>query len=846
MTIKPGKYNPLKPDIELFDYQSKKRYGLKLDGQGALQVGTISQDDTVHVRSAGKRVGDFDEQRDWRGGRGVEDLSSNPSAFWDSRYAWTMTPGHVHQTLQWRHARGLYLSDLHMPSKTRSLTWRALIPSGGSAAYVGMYFTSYGFAATQIRLWIRRVGNPGTLTVTLRDNTALPANILATQTIAYTDVVDLTSELKKFAISYTTINGNYFIVVAGAATDNKTNHWEVGGNAEGSAGLGFESFGGANWSNTAFNLYYHMQAAQVQRTFFTFFLDEAMYVVSKNDDGSASRLWINGDRGKATSGTSLSLSNSGKVWSTDMWATARVNIVRGTGAGQTRTISANSATKLDVTPVFDITPDSTSEYVIYSTDEFTEVTSTGLGRVYAQPIVVNQIVYFPQGILSGDPVIRRMVWSGTAHAFSDDTANKANALLKTQDGSGIRIWRAGTQLSYATAVAWANPPTALTFGSSAYVGDTTQAVTNLVEKDGLVYIFKEDGIWTLPSSSTSFTTTRLTSGIEKTPSRDNGRAVIVHQQFIYYSWLHSMIRMYGSSHDDVGQDFSGKGLPDNREGVISSMDSYLSSLFCAIDAGTGTSSVLIYDGLGWHESFRAFDSSLRCRMVKIQPCQETRNRIWTELGGDLFVQELPLHKSSPRLDSGVRYHHEGVVESSAIDMGTASALPKFIKELTVYCENLGDGNEIAVDYQVDDDVHTTNWTHATTLYESPESSAFLGLSNIRKFAYRLRIMSSNNTVPVDVMGVIPNGYARSPYKMVWTLRCRADNIISRGRLVKSDTLMRWLLDNARYPGRLEMQSQYELAHKFFVIVHPPRMFPYKPAQNGQPEEAVFTIVLEEA
>jgi hypothetical protein len=43
-----------------------------------------------------------------------------------------------------------------------------------------------------------------------------------------------------------------------------------------------------------------------------------------------------------------------------------------------------------------------------------------------------------------------------------------------------------------------------------------------------------------------------------------------------------------------------------------------------------------------------------------------------------------------------------------------------------------------------------------------------------------------------------------------------------------------------------MRSQYELAHKFFVIIHPPRMFPYKPGQNGQSEESVFTLVLEEA
>ena len=60
MAIKPGKYDPLKPDIELLDYKSKKRYGLRLEGASALQVGTISQDDTVHIRAAGKRVGEHD------------------------------------------------------------------------------------------------------------------------------------------------------------------------------------------------------------------------------------------------------------------------------------------------------------------------------------------------------------------------------------------------------------------------------------------------------------------------------------------------------------------------------------------------------------------------------------------------------------------------------------------------------------------------------------------------------------------------------------------------------------------------------------------------------------------
>src|SRR5688500_9613892 len=113
--IRPG-ISKYEWEVELTDTKSRRRYGLKVP-QGSLQIGTISQDDTVYVRNVGKRVGDFDEQRSWKGGRGAENLSDNAEAFWDSENAWTLTPGHVHQTLQWYHARGLRSEDMYMPTR---------------------------------------------------------------------------------------------------------------------------------------------------------------------------------------------------------------------------------------------------------------------------------------------------------------------------------------------------------------------------------------------------------------------------------------------------------------------------------------------------------------------------------------------------------------------------------------------------------------------------------------------------------------------------------------------------------------------------------------------------------
>lgn len=850
MAIYPGKYNPMKPDIELFDYKSKKRYGLKLDGPSALQVGTISQDDTVHIRTQGKRIGDFDEQRSWKSGRGVENLSSNGEGFWDAKDTWTLTPEKIHPTPLWRFAKGIRSSQLFMPDTT-SVSWGQLF---GDTRYLDTYFTAdETFTADYARLWIMRRGHPGTLTVEICSNSSTdPDTVLASATITASDVVDVTSVLKKFDWSSTiniTSSTIYHVKIYGASTDNKNNHWVVGGYSAVAADSNKRSSDGTTWTAGTFKLYYYIAPADISRTFESFVLDDAFYLVTLNDSSAVTaKLYINGDRGRASAGSTTVLTDSGKSWTTNRWANARVKIIRGTGAGQTSAITSNNTTQLAVS--FGTSIGSDSEYVIYSTPWFTELSGTGLAWVASRPVVVNQIAYFPQG---GANAIRRMIWTGTAHSFSADGSNTSHFLHSMSGSDGtIRIWSAHNSLSVgnpkvvyvANSVQWANPPTALTFGSAIYVGDATHQIKSLADKDGLLYVFKEDGPRTVSNNQV---VSHINNGVNKTPSYANGIASISHQQFLYYSWLHSLIRVYGSSHDDIGQDWRSQGLPDGREGVFRSLDSYTSLLIAALDAGpSGTSSVLAWDGIGWHELLRAYDSGKRIRYVKVQACEGTRNKMWVDVGGDLIFQDMPLQKASPYLDSGLRYMHEAVIESSAIDMGTASGLPKFIKELTVFAKNLGNKNSIHIDYQVDDDVHTSNWTEATSLFQSPEAVAFLGLSNVRKFAYRLRIMCGDNTSPPMVLGVVPNGYARVPYKMTWTMRCRADNITSRGRLAKPDQLMRWLLDNARYPGRVEMRSQYEMAHKYFVIIHPPRMFPYKPAQNGQAEESILTLVLEEA
>jgi len=68
--------------------------------------------------------------------------------------------------------------------------------------------------------------------------------------------------------------------------------------------------------------------------------------------------------GTASSGTATTLTDSGKTWTANQWAGYFVTISAGTGKGQLRTISSNTATALTVSSAWATTPDSTSQYSV--------------------------------------------------------------------------------------------------------------------------------------------------------------------------------------------------------------------------------------------------------------------------------------------------------------------------------------------------------------------------------------------------------------------------------------------------------------------------------------------------
>jgi len=71
------------------------------------------------------------------------------------------------------------------------------------------------------------------------------------------------------------------------------------------------------------------------------------------------------DSGTVSSATSNTLTDSAKNWGTDIWVDTYVEITDGTGKGQIRKISSNTADTLTVAANWSTVPDNTSKYRIF-------------------------------------------------------------------------------------------------------------------------------------------------------------------------------------------------------------------------------------------------------------------------------------------------------------------------------------------------------------------------------------------------------------------------------------------------------------------------------------------------
>jgi hypothetical protein len=373
----------------------------------------------------------------------------------------------------------------------------------GDTEYLARQFTPGGnYSADYATLWVKKVGTPnGSITVELwTDDGADKPNAIIGAITATDNSTALTwiSQMVKFDWTGTTSltsGTKYFIVMYGHASDDATNHWAVGVNSTVGSDVVLDSADGSTWAAATVSPYFRVVDADVPRTAHFFEYRSQLYAVTQPDDGTAGKLYENGDRGRALgAGQGASaLQDTAKSWTTNQWAGSVVKIWAGTGRGQYLPIASNDGDTLTVTGSFDITPvTADSEYVILDADYWTEVSTTGITKPVTDVLVSNGVVRFAQG--DGTNIRRATHSAPNAWAYADDGSNQADFLKLVAEPGGAQIWKSNNVSAGAVTVAKATPAAGnLTFGTAINVGNQEFLITGLerYEDPENLWVFKD-------------------------------------------------------------------------------------------------------------------------------------------------------------------------------------------------------------------------------------------------------------------------------------------------------------------------------------------------------------------
>ena len=160
------------------------------------------------------------------------------------------------------------------------------------------------------------------------------------------------------------------------------------------------------------------------------------------------------------------------------------------------------------------------------------------------------------------------------------------------------------------------------------------------------------------------------------PDDRNGKAALMHDVYLYISFLDGVERFYEGSLDDIGPNRD-EGLPANRRGNIVDMVGYAGRIYAAVNGGDSNySSILLYNGLGWHEVYRAPATGMEIRKLWIQPIPgQYIDRLWFSEGDELLWIGIDLN---PITNSNYRYCPCGEIQMSSIYAGMPGVEKVFV------------------------------------------------------------------------------------------------------------------------------------------------------------------------
>jgi hypothetical protein len=777
-------------------------------------------------------------QSSWLGGRGKKDYQVDNTGFLDSINAWTMTDQAIHPTIMMKPAKGIRSFD--------SIEWgtgpnleQETLNGGVPPFYIAQSFVaSATYTAKNLFFWMRQQSSTTPLYLYICSDTAgkpnvgaplasvvydqnIPSDGVSLRKATFSSGASLNSGTTYWVVFYQQSWAGYYTNYLGLSTVYSTGY--------------STSTDGSNWTATGGGIVavpFRLTDTDISRTFYPFYLWGAYHIVSKNDDGSAPAMYVNGDLALATVGLcgASTIGTTGKTWGTTKFVGARVRIVDGTGSGQNRIIASHTDTTLTISVPWTVNPDGTSIYCIYSTDWWTLISGHGLTNITNPPVVSKNFVWFPQGKFAFD---RRMTFTSGAYSFTTDGSNQKNILL------GIHTMADGTKrvigvkyddhdLRFATIPSTFGD---LSWGANKGVGEYGYKPNGFVTYNGVGYLFKENTVYKIVNGVIS---EFVFGGMADSPFSSNGAYLAVQNLWLYFTRANSVVQMQGDNATDIENFKTGyEPLNSNYRGPggVSSAEGWL---FRWIDAGaSGYSTVMAWNGFGWH------NVSARCLGERItnvfwQPCPDYMSRLWTVVAGDLIYQEFPEYGSVPTKDSNCKFEPYCSINTAIFNIGDKDFY-KYFNGLVLSIHGTG---KVRVFFQYDNGIgDNALWTEVINGVVAPDGRIYIqtadsrsvlttiGMGSIKQIRFKILIYSSNIiSSPVVVESLSTQGSEIEPLKYQWAMTCavESDGEDQQGNADTSPDVLQLALQNwANTRTQLLVSSTKSSLNGKYVLVEPP-------------------------
>jgi len=288
-------------------------------------------------------------------------------------------------------------------------------------------------------------------------------------------------------------------------------------------------------------------------------------------------------------------------------------------------------------------------------------------------------------------------------------------------------------------VGWSDPPY--------YVGDENSNITSLFILNGILFIGKEDGLWSLPPDGRPV----MVVSYREQKNSTNFAYHTNWQGVFYGSGAGDILEIIGGSGNLFSVDYMGPLQRSPELATIGSIKSITSddkNIYVLFLIG---SNYVIYAGrertdskygLRWEWTPYIHLGTNACGVIKVMQRSGASPLLWFAYGTNMAYAILAKAPNLPLGDSSYRFCSQGYLITSYFDAGY-DIWDKIFYQLWTMAENLADGITIVVTYQADTG---SSWPTLTTITSNGIQSVDLTAISCKRIRLKIELNSGTNTI----------------------------------------------------------------------------------------------------